>query len=169
MAPQKHATRIVPKSSSHYVISLKNNIYIYKISAFPKKTNRGPFIFTSCQVPYTTDWRVKNVSEQQRLRRGTIINNMLMMDKRTAQGLQARPGAFLYFAVCEQGGKQSVSQKAYRMRRKERLHTKFLFIGILLNTSPTHAQIHTPPHICFFRVFSYFQICNYTTTIPQSI
>jgi len=74
-------------------------ITIYKIAAFPKKTNRGTFYFISCQVPYVTDWKVKNVSEQQRLRRQNIINNMLMSDKSTAQGLQARPGASLYFAV----------------------------------------------------------------------
>lgn len=40
-----------------------------------------------------------------------MINNVLMVDKSTAQGLQARPGASLYFAVCEQGGKHSLYLK----------------------------------------------------------
>lgn len=91
------------------------------------------------------------------------------MDKSTAQRLQARPGASLYFAVCEQGGKQSVSQKAYHMRRKKRLAYKFPIHRHITEHLPPHAQMHMPHTFGFFKVFSYFQVCNYTTTIPQSI
>lgn len=145
----------MPKSWSHYIISLKNNKHIHTIAAFPKEKNKGIFLFISCQVLYFTDWRVKNVNEQQRLRRGIIINNMLTVDKSTAQGLQARPGASLYFSVCEQVGKHSLYLKRVTEWGGRRgLHTNFLFISILPNTHPhTNAQIHLPPHIRFFKVF----------------
>lgn len=74
------------------------------------------------------------MSEQQTLRERTIISNVLKPDKSIARGLQARPGASLYFAACEQGGKHSL---CLRMRRKERLAYKF----------PIHRHItEHPPH-----------------------
>lgn len=83
--------------------------------------------------------------------------------KSTAQSLQARPGASLYFAVCEQGGQQSVSQEVYRMRRKERLACKFpnsyVYYWELLHT---HTHRYIQQCICFFQ-------SNYTITIMTII
>lgn len=89
--------------------------------------------------------------------------------KSTAQSLQARPGASLYFAVCEQGGQQSVSQEVYRMRRKERLACKFpnsyVYYWELLHT---HTQIHTTMHLFFSKQLYHYYYDYYILSVSPN-
>lgn len=105
--------------------------------------------------------------EQKRLSRETIINNMVTIDKSTAQGLQARSGTCLYFAVCEQWDKHCVS-KGFLNEEKWEACQKVSCSESMTEQPPTCAQIHTSLHIWFFKVFFFFQACTWPT-IPQNI